>query len=675
MTIVNWYEICLFVFTFIAILLQLYVIVLVKKETPPSMKSYSWFLIQYTIWDMLFTATLGFAMGPDFPSQDIAGAFVNGFARYFGKYAGNVSLAFMVFCVSAMLITLAECLIYRMMVVRADDDALKIFLKPSTLVIVSIVALSIAAAIAVACYFALMKPEDYPNLYVAYWKKISDYPWLLEKLQDDTSVAIVFDGHSTYVQVFFIIVFGLFTFYEVISFAIAWSILYTLRQNSQYFSPKTYKMHRQLTFLLIGQLLTPIICNILPISLIVLSIVADFRIASWNVQLMILTMTLYAPVNSLMTIHFVTPYRKFTYAKIDCKSNKSSRTVNHLVFDKSSVVTVTKSNQIFTLHTMTTKIWDMLFAASLGFVLGPDFSEEEISGAFMIGIARYFGKNAGNIAYALMTLCITAMLIALAECLIYRWLVVRSNDDALKIFLKPSTLVIVSVVALSIAASNALASYFLAMNPEDYANYIAYGKKLSEYPWVWEKLQDDFSVVFIYDTGSTLNQIYFVSGFALFILYEVISFAIAWSILYTLRQNSQYFSPKTYKMHRQLTFLLIGQLLTPIICIVLPISVHLMSILFHFRITSWNNDVTMLTQALYASVNSLMIILSVTPYRKYTFAKIACWSNKPSRIQPADHVLAPVPDSSPVVTIARPNQMFTSHPITIGPARGPSLRD
>ncbi|KAI1706541.1 serpentine type 7TM GPCR chemoreceptor str domain-containing protein [Ditylenchus destructor] len=252
-------------------------------------------------------------------------------------------------------------------------------------------------------------------------------------------------------------------------------------------------------------------------------------------------------------------------------------------------------------------------------------------------------------------LCITAMLIALAECLIYRWLVVRSNDDALKIFLKPSTLVIVSIVGLFIAVSNALASYFLAMKPEDYANYISYGKKLSEYPHIWEKLQDDFSVVFMYDPDSTIIQIYFILGFVQFILYEVISIAIAWNILYTLRQNSQYFSPKTYKMHRQLTFLLIGQLLIPIMCIVLPTSILLLSVLFHFRITSWNNDVIMLTQALYASVNSLMTILFVTPYRKYTFAKIACWSNKPSRIQPADHV--PVSDISSIVTIAR--QMFT----------------
>ncbi|KAI1706542.1 serpentine type 7TM GPCR chemoreceptor str domain-containing protein [Ditylenchus destructor] len=317
-------------------------------------------------------------------------------------------------------------------------------------------------------------------------------------------------------------------------------------------------------------------------------------------------------------------------------------------------------------------IWDMLFTATLGFVLGPDFAAQEIAGAFVIGIARYFGKNAGNIALAFMTFCISAMLTTLAECLIYRMMIVRSNTDALQTFLKPSTLVIVSIVTLTTAGSNALTSYFLAMKPEDYPNLISYGKKISEYPLIWEKLQDDTSVAIVFDTYSTLNQMYFMSTAVLFFLYEVISFAIAWSILYTLRQNSQYFSVKTYKMHRQLTLLLIGQLLTPIMCIVLPMSILLVSVLFNFRIAGWNNDVIMLTQALYASVNSLMTILFVTPYRKYTFAKIICWSNKPSRIQPADHV--PVSNISSIVTIARLNQMFTSHPIT-EPIRGLSLRD
>ncbi|KAI1732360.1 serpentine type 7TM GPCR chemoreceptor srh domain-containing protein [Ditylenchus destructor] len=341
MEIVNVYEASLFSITSLSILLQIYVIVLIAKVSPTSMKAYSWFLIQNTAWDLLFTIVVGFGLALDVPSPDVTGAFVKGLSRYFGKYGGNITMSVMIFCATGMLISLAECLIYRSMVVRSNEKILHFFLKRQNLIIVNIIALSIALSTAVVCYFSLTKPQDYS-------KFLLEFPWILENLRSTSTSFVYFDAHSTFTQIFFMSVFALFAVYEIISFVAAWSILRILRENSMYFSAKTYTMHLQLTVLLFGQLLTPVICNVLPICIVLMGMLVGYKLDRWAIQLFILTLAIYAPANSLMTILFVTPYRRFTYATISCRPHKISTGVIEY--------NVTEGNPTFMLTTFTQSV-------------------------------------------------------------------------------------------------------------------------------------------------------------------------------------------------------------------------------------------------------------------------------------------------------------------------------
>ncbi|KAI1725856.1 serpentine type 7TM GPCR chemoreceptor srh domain-containing protein [Ditylenchus destructor] len=203
------------------------------------------------------------------------------------------------------------------MVVRSNEKLLHFFLKQQNLIIVNVIAFSIALSTGVVCYFSLTKPQDYS-------KFLFEFPWILENLRSTSTSFIYFDAHSTFTQIFFMSVFVLFAAYEIISFIAAWSILRILRENSMYFSAKTYTMHRQLTILIFGQLLAPVIFNVLPICIVLMGMLVGYKLDKWAIQFFILTLTIYAPANSLMTIHFVTPYRRFTYATISCRPHKIS---------------------------------------------------------------------------------------------------------------------------------------------------------------------------------------------------------------------------------------------------------------------------------------------------------------------------------------------------------------
>ena len=79
------------------------------------------------------------------------------------------------------------------------------------------------------------------------------------------------------------------------------------------------------------------------------------------------------------------------------------------------------------------------------------------------------------------------------------------------------------------------------------------------------------------------------------------------------------FSSRTYRMHMQLTALLALQLLCPIVCIAMPVSILcLYSVFYGHALTLEGGEVGVTALALYATVNSLLTLLFVTPFRRYT---------------------------------------------------------
>jgi hypothetical protein len=97
---------------------------------------------------------------------------------------------------------------------------------------------------------------------------------------------------------------------EILAAVLLYLIITTLGQNSASFSPNTYKLHRQFSLLLISQLLCPIICICLPFG--ALTIVMWIRIVPTKLagEIGLIAILIYGLSNSLLTIAFVTPYKR-----------------------------------------------------------------------------------------------------------------------------------------------------------------------------------------------------------------------------------------------------------------------------------------------------------------------------------------------------------------------------
>ncbi|KAH7694614.1 hypothetical protein AAVH_38335, partial [Aphelenchoides avenae] len=102
------------------------------------------------------------------------------------------------------------------------------------------------------------------------------------------------------------------------------------------------------------------------------------------------------------------------------------------------------------------------------------------------------------------------------------------------------------------------------------------------------------------------------------VLASVISFGAVFAILRTLRKNARSFSARTYRLHLQLTVLLLAQLTSPTVFVMFPNIVAVVSMLTHFDLYQWHGRIGFLLFALYAPCNSVLVIFFVTPYRKFT---------------------------------------------------------
>jgi hypothetical protein len=80
------YEFILHAITCITICIQLYVIYVIYLRSPKNMKEYRFFLITFTVWDLIFTLILGVLLQPD-PVGRLLSARMRGLSGYFGNEA------------------------------------------------------------------------------------------------------------------------------------------------------------------------------------------------------------------------------------------------------------------------------------------------------------------------------------------------------------------------------------------------------------------------------------------------------------------------------------------------------------------------------------------------------------------------------------------------------------
>jgi Serpentine type 7TM GPCR chemoreceptor Str len=99
-----------------------------------------------------------------------------------------------------------------------------------------------------------------------------------------------------------------------------------------------------------------------------------------------------------------------------------------------------------------------------------------------------------------------------------------------------------------------------------------------------------------------------------------IGLVLAVLIFKNLREHSEHFSQRTYAMHRQLSVLLVMQVFGPAFFVVLPVGVIVATLLSSAISLSGDiyGDIALTLISFYTINNSLMTILFVAPYRRYS---------------------------------------------------------
>uniref|UniRef100_A0A914P3H8 Uncharacterized protein n=1 Tax=Panagrolaimus davidi TaxID=227884 RepID=A0A914P3H8_9BILA len=146
----------------------------------------------------------------------------------------------------------------------------------------------------------------------------------IRKLYDDGCSSIHFD--TTPFAILFMICLALSFLITVplIVFLLVKSFT-SLNNQKQFMSPKTYKIHRQLLISIVFQTAVPILTLFAPYSFAFCLLLTGMENVSFVMQGAFILGTIHSPLNTIMMIHFIQPYRRF-FANI-CNKIHPRRTV------------------------------------------------------------------------------------------------------------------------------------------------------------------------------------------------------------------------------------------------------------------------------------------------------------------------------------------------------------
>ncbi|KAI1722398.1 serpentine type 7TM GPCR chemoreceptor srh domain-containing protein [Ditylenchus destructor] len=270
------------------------------------MSAYRYFLSIITVWDMIFTALLGFGLHPKLIFPMSAGV-ARGFIYAFGTTGARVLLCIIIYAAVNLLAGQAYCLMYRLSVIWENRKVHHIFMKPITLVLMQIFWQLLALAFSIPAYECFTNSERFREAYRTWGLPL---PYISP---DEVGLFMEYVPRTrTYAE--FIV--GGFVLSEILCFLIAYLIFRNLKKNSHHFSKKTYRIHLQLTLLLVIQLSLPFIFIVFPIGYALKAALTNDPLNEGAGDIGIIMLSLYATVNSFVTIIFVTPYRRYTKRKL-----------------------------------------------------------------------------------------------------------------------------------------------------------------------------------------------------------------------------------------------------------------------------------------------------------------------------------------------------------------------
>ncbi|KAI1706510.1 serpentine type 7TM GPCR chemoreceptor srh domain-containing protein [Ditylenchus destructor] len=207
------------------------------------------------------------------------------------------------------------CLLFRVTVVLPNPKVHEWFMKPVSLILSQIYWMALSLGYAIPLYSILLKD----NILVTYLTVTSKNLNLQPTKPDTVVIAVDFNPDipvGIYTTRYCAAIVGGVIYFEIICLAMTIYIIKRLRKNAHLFSKKTYSLQIQFTLVLAFQLLSPLIFVLVPVSCaIIFAIMGTSSFGRSDGRTGIVLLSIYTLSNSLVTVLFVTPYRKYTLAK------------------------------------------------------------------------------------------------------------------------------------------------------------------------------------------------------------------------------------------------------------------------------------------------------------------------------------------------------------------------
>ncbi|KAH7707215.1 hypothetical protein AAVH_25566 [Aphelenchoides avenae] len=201
------------------------------------------------------------------------------------------------------------CLLYRMVVILEDTRYHQLLVTKAARVGGQSFGVCVSIAVGTVLYKGFITERG------AALELVRNFPASVPLLRPELPVAAL-DYKKPWVLIAFSCIFFGLILSEAVSFGVVYVIIRTLRAHSASFSAKTYRMHLQLTVLLLVQLCSPVVFLIFPIIHTIYDVFTDNEITPTTGRIGFMLLSMYASLNSMLTLFFVTPYRRYTVERL-----------------------------------------------------------------------------------------------------------------------------------------------------------------------------------------------------------------------------------------------------------------------------------------------------------------------------------------------------------------------
>ncbi|KAI1692610.1 serpentine type 7TM GPCR chemoreceptor srh domain-containing protein [Ditylenchus destructor] len=266
-------------------------------------------------------------------------------------------------------------------------------------------------------------------------------------------------------------------------------------------------------------------------------------------------------------------------------------------------------------------VWDLLFAALLGYGLHPKvlfpYGCASVNGFF-----QYFGQTGAKVGMSMVLFTAVCVIMAEVNCLLYRMTVILSDQRIHEWYLKPVCVIFIQIVILGMASAYGIRLFDIFLDGQQIPEW------LQRYSLVWPvppPSNDTILLAIEFDpaftkTHSRASALTTTIGICTL---ELLCGSMTFFIIRTLRKTAHMYSRKTYKLQIQLTLLLLAQLASPVVFFLIPVVYAMGCGLIDCGTNnSLTGEIGMIMITLYALSNPLLTISFVTPYRSYTRGKL-----------------------------------------------------